>query len=89
MFYGAECPHCHKMMPIVDKVEKDMKIKIEKLEVWHNEENADQMRKYEVIVRKSCDGEFGVPAFISEKTKKGICGEISEKELSEWIKSNS
>jgi len=23
MFYGKECPHCHKMMPLVEKLEKE------------------------------------------------------------------
>jgi len=36
-FTGAEWPHCHKMDPLVERLEDEEKIKIAKLEVWHNE----------------------------------------------------
>jgi len=44
MFYGAECPHCHAMMPLVERLEKEEKVKVDRREVWHNERNADAMR---------------------------------------------
>jgi len=34
-FYGKECPHCNKMMPLVDKLIKEG-YQIEKFEVWHD-----------------------------------------------------
>ena len=40
LFHGAECPHCHaemKFLPVLEKMYPDLKI--EKYEVWHNEEN--------------------------------------------------
>jgi thiol-disulfide isomerase/thioredoxin len=37
MFHGASCPHCHAMMPLVDRLEKEEKIKVIKKEVWNNE----------------------------------------------------
>ena len=33
MFYGASCPHCHHMFPIVNKLVKEG-FNIEKKEVW-------------------------------------------------------
>ena len=86
LFYGKECVHCHVMLPLADKLEKEEKVKIEKLEVWHNEKNAKKMRKFENMVRKACDGEFGVPAFIDEKGKKAFCGESSYSGLKKWAK---
>ena len=85
MFYGAECPHCHVMMPYVDRLIKEEKVKVEKLEVWHSEKNADKMRKHEAIISEASGGMFGVPAFIDEKGKKALCGEVSYEELKGWV----
>ena len=38
MFHGRECPHCHVMMPLVDRLEQEEGIKLEKKEIWHNRE---------------------------------------------------
>ena len=45
------------------------------------------MRKYKNIIVKACGGEFGVPAFVDEEKEEAFCGENSDKELKEWIKS--
>ena len=82
-FSGTECVHCKEMIPIVEKVEKDLKVKIVHLEVWHNNENAKLMKKYD----KDGNGkEFcgGVPFFYNEKTKKKICGNTSFEKLKAW-----
>ena len=42
-FYGADCPHCKRMRPIVAKLKDELKCNITSLEVWNNEENADKM----------------------------------------------
>ncbi len=86
MFYGAECPHCHAMLPLAEKLEKEENVKIEKQEVWHNEKNAENMRKYKDIIIKACGGEFGVPAFIDPEKEEAFCGETSYEELKEWAK---
>lgn len=39
-FYGVECPHCVKMKPLIEKLQKETGFKIESYEVWHNAENA-------------------------------------------------
>lgn len=82
MFYGAECPHCRAMMPLVERLEKEEGIEMEKLEVWHNERNADLMRKHEAIILKASGGILGTPAFINGK--KALCGEVPYEELKKW-----
>jgi thiol-disulfide isomerase/thioredoxin len=42
-FYGEECPHCKDMHKLVVKLEKEEGIKVEALEVWHNEENEKRL----------------------------------------------
>ena len=44
MFHGRECPHCKKMMPLVEKLEQETGVRFDKREVWHDEKNADLMR---------------------------------------------
>lgn len=78
-FYGQECPHCLKMHELTDKLEQEAGVKIEKLEVWHNEEN---VKKFETIDSKGECG--GVPFFVNTKTGKTICGEATYEELKEW-----
>jgi len=89
MFHGADCPHCRAMMPLVGKLEKEEKIKIEKKEVWHDEKNAEEMRSHQEVIIAACGGDLGVPCFLSKKKNKALCGEVSYKELREWTVKNS
>lgn len=77
-FYGTECPHCVRMHELVEQLEKEEGIKVEALEVWHNEENEKR--------RAELDQDFcgGVPFFYNTKTKKWICGEADYKILKAW-----
>lgn len=77
-FYGTECIHCHKMDPFIHKLEKENKVKLEKIEVWHNEKNAEKLRKLD---NGKCGG---IPFFYNEKTKAWICGETSFENLKKW-----
>lgn len=79
-FYGEECPHCKDMHKLVVKLEKEEGIKVEALEVWHNEENEKRLLELD---KDLCGG---VPFFYNTKNKKFICGEASLKELKEWAK---
>ena len=79
-FYGETCPHCVEMMPIVEKIEKDLGVTIEKLEVWNNEANAKQL---EAIDTGLCGG---VPFFWNDETKTFICGSTDEDTLTKWAK---
>ncbi len=80
MFYGTECVHCHEVIPLVEKLEKELKIKIERLETWHNSKNKELMQK--------CDNGKcgGVPFFYNEKTKKWLCGVNGYEELKKWAR---
>mgnify|MGYP001558760038 CR=1 FL=1 len=83
MFSGTECVHCKEMYPIAEKVEKDLGIKLTKLEVWHNADNAKFMKE----VDKDAEGnEFcgGIPFFYNEKTGKKLCGNVKYEKLKAW-----
>lgn len=69
-----------RMESIVSKLEKEDGVKVDKYEVWHNEENAKLLMDFD---KGHCGG---VPFFINTKTKKWICGETSYEDLKKWAK---
>lgn len=77
-FYGTECVHCHEMDPLMDKLEKELKVKIERFEVWHNAKNAKLLQELD---KGFCGG---VPFFFNRKTGKWICGSTSYENLKKW-----
>lgn len=77
-FYGQGCPHCLRMAPLVQELEKETGVKIEKYEVWHNEENAKKIEQYD----KGLCG--GVPFFFNTETNDFICGFTSYEHLKKW-----
>ena len=77
MFYGTECVHCHKMMPLLDKLEKEEGVKVEKIETWHNAANKKRLDE----VDQECGG---VPFFYNEETKATMCGSGPYEKLKEW-----
>jgi thiol-disulfide isomerase/thioredoxin len=77
-FYGTECVHCHKMEPLVDRLEEDIGAKFDRLETWHNEENAAYL---ESLDKGFCGG---VPFFYNLKSGKWICGETDYESLKKW-----
>ncbi|PIP58125.1 MAG: hypothetical protein COX02_01995 [Candidatus Vogelbacteria bacterium CG22_combo_CG10-13_8_21_14_all_37_9] len=79
-FYGQDCHYCLEMEPLVEKLEKETGVKVEKYETWHNEENA---RKLEEIDRDRCGG---VPFFYNTETEEFICGGADYEELKAWAK---
>ena len=82
-FYGTECPHCMEMEPLIERLEKELKVKVTKFEVWHNSQNAKLMEQFDKDEkgRKFCGG---VPFFYNEKTGKKICGSTGFEELKDW-----
>jgi len=79
-FYGAECPHCVRMHKLVERLEKEEKVKVQALEVWHDAENEKKLLELD---KDLCGG---VPFFYNTKTNKWICGEVPYEELKEWAK---
>ncbi len=88
MYYGKECPHCHAMMHLVDKIKEEEGIEIEKKEVWHDEKNAEEMRSHEEVIAPACGGDLGVPVFFSKKTNKALCGEVPYEDFKKWVMEN-
>ena len=78
MFTGTECTHCHEMDPLVEQLEKEIKVSVEKLEVWHNAEN---MALLESVDQGMCGG---IPFFFNEKSNRKICGNVKYDKLKEW-----
>ena len=85
-FHGRECPHCRRLAPTVDRFEAETGISIERLEVWHDEANAELMRSLSSAIAPACGGDLGVPAFYNERTGKAICGRIDMDKLVAWAK---
>lgn len=83
MFYGKECPHCEKMMPLVEQLERELDTSVQRFEVWHDPENQEMMQKYDLA---SCGG---VPFFFNTKTEKFICGEADYNDLLVWAKTDA
>ncbi len=77
-FYGTECPHCIRMRPLLEKLEKELGIKFRRFEVWHNPENAKLMEQYDQSI---CGG---VPFYYNAGTGDAICGETSYQTLKNW-----
>lgn len=76
-FYGEECPHCHTMLPLIEKLNKEG-AEIEVLETWHNDANAKKLEEKDTGL---CGG---VPFLYHEESKQWICGETDEETLKKW-----
>lgn len=79
-FYGETCPHCIAMKPLIEKMEKELDVKVESYEVWNNEENAKKMKEYD----KGLCG--GVPFFFNTESGNFLCGGVEYDELVAWAK---
>lgn len=77
-FTGRECPHCNDMSPLDERVEKELNVKMKRIEVWHNAANAKLMEKYD---RGFCGG---VPFYFNMKTGQWICGAVPYETLKKW-----
>jgi hypothetical protein len=72
------------MMPLIERLEKETGVEVERLEVWHNEKNADLMRQYRPVIGPKCGGQLRTPTFFEPVTGEVICGEIEYEKLKEW-----
>ncbi len=66
------------MEPLVGRLEEEEGVEVARIEVWHNEANAQRMRQYD---QNYCGG---VPFFFNIKTGKWICGEADYERLKKW-----
>ena len=83
MFTGTECVHCKEMHPLVEQLEKELGVKVEFLEVWHDAENAAFLEG----IDRNPDGSVfcgGIPLFYNEKTGKKLCGNQKYEKLKAW-----
>jgi len=87
-FYGGDCIHCKRMVPVVSHVENETGVNFTKLEIWYNQTNHELFTKYEDKVVRDC-GFSGVPAFINIRTNRAICGEMVASDLKQFVKENS
>ena len=78
-FYGTECPHCVRMAPLVERLEKELGVEVKKLETWHDDAN-EKLR----AVQDADGGCGGVPFFVNEETGAKICGAVDYDELKAW-----
>jgi len=66
LYYGTECPHCHEIMPLFDRLEAEHpEWKFKRLEIYHNEMNRASFRA--VNDRLLIPG-FGVPEVVIGST---------------------
>lgn len=77
-FFGETCPHCIEMKPLVERLEKEEGVTVEKYEVWNDEENAKKLAEYDAGL---CGG---VPFFFNTETKEHICGSADYAALKKW-----
>jgi len=84
LYYGNECPYCHKIMPLIDDLIKEDKNIIKK-EVWNNKDNDNEFASLKEIVIPACGGEFLVPCFYDKKNNEALCGALKIKEVKKWI----
>ena len=77
-FYGTECPHCERMKPLIQRLEREEELKVESFEVWHDEHNREKMKEYD---KGFCGG---VPFFFNTESGNWICGETDYESLKRW-----
>lgn len=66
------------MDPLVERLENEVDSKVERLEIWHNKDNAKLVKEYD---KDYCGG---VPFFFNKRTGKWICGSTDYDQLKKW-----
>ncbi len=77
-FYGRECGPCKRMAPLVERLEAEFGVKVERYEVWHDAKNQQMMME---VAEGRC---MSVPFLFNRKTKDFICGEADYERLKKW-----
>ena len=83
-FYGKECPHCLTMMPLIEKLEQELGVKVESFETWHDEANELKRREYD-----NGDRCGGVPYFVNTDSGAKICGAVQYEMLKSWAEAGT
>ena len=78
-FYGTECPHCIRMAPLVEQLEKELGVEVKRFETWHDEKNEKLRQQHDA--GQACGG---VPFFVNEETGAKICGAVDYEMLKAW-----
>ena len=87
-FYGIECSDCVLADPMVTRLEKEEDVEVEKLEVWHSEENKKKMETLKSLFDKECKGDYSVPAFYDPDEERLLCEPMNYEELRSWVLSS-
>jgi len=76
-YYGEECPHCHNVLKYIADNKIDQKIKINSLEVYHNNVNKNELTNLARICPEIQDstGAIGVPVAYFVKENKCLVGD--------------
>jgi hypothetical protein len=72
------------MIPLVEKLAQETGVVVERLEVWHDEKNADLMRSFRPLISAKCGGQLRVPTFLDPGSSEVLCGEVSYETLKAW-----
>ncbi|MFH1779566.1 MAG: hypothetical protein ABH803_00275 [Candidatus Micrarchaeota archaeon] len=82
-FFGREHPSTPEATVLVNQLERDQGVSIERLEVWHNHQNFKLFKK---ILKKGApnSSEMQVPLFYNKKTGKTITGVKDYQSLVAW-----
>lgn len=83
-FFGEACPHCEVMKPVIENLERELGVEIDKKEVWQNKKNHNIMQSYAHILDEVCGGVAAVPTFLNTKTNQALCGEQTIDNLRLW-----
>jgi hypothetical protein len=75
LFYGQECPHCKIVEDFIAQNKIDEKVKINRLEVWHNKSNAKLLGNVATDICKITGNSVGVP-FLYDGNGKCYIGEV-------------
>lgn len=76
MFYEEKCDPCVVMEPVVDRLEKEFNVRVDRLEAWHNKRNKELLEEYAGLAI--------LPFFYNEATGKKISGETDYETLKNW-----
>lgn len=86
MFYSQWADSTRAALKTVDQLEEELKIQVDRKEVYNNYTNKMLMEKsYRALISEKCPGESTYPIFINTRTQQVLCGEQSPDALKAWI----